>query len=265
MLNKGGIGLKDVIYSEVREDGIAFLVMNKPQRKNAIDGNMMDLLSEQLQCLNDDQDVRVIILKGEGENFTAGGDLKQVGPEGLTIEKSRQLLKRYTRTVKTIQQISTPVIAMVDGYAVGGGMSLALACDIIYVSDRVKFLPNFLKVGIIPEMGAMMFLSQLIGPYRAKELWFTGRMVDAGEAYRLGITNNIFSADQLEEETVAFAKQIAALSPTAVQITKNITNSIMGPILDLVLEAETTASPFCTQTDEYKKRDEGLENKKSLH
>lgn len=244
--------MKDVIYSDVREDGIAFLVINKPQRKNAIDGNMMDVLSEQLQRLSDDPDVRVIILKGEGENFSAGGDLKQGGPEGLTIEQSRKLLKKYTRTVKTIQQISTPVIAMVDGYAVGGGMSLALACDIIYVSDRVKFLPNFLKVGIIPEMGAMMFLPQLIGPYRAKELWFTGKVLDAEEAYRLGIANKIFPADQLEVETLALAKEIVTLSYTAVEITKKITNGTMGPILDLVLEAETTASPFCTQTEEYK-------------
>jgi enoyl-CoA hydratase/carnithine racemase len=243
--------MKDVIYSEIREDGIAFLVINKPHRKNAIDGTMMDLLTNHLNSLDGEPNIRAIIIKGEGENFSAGGDLKQAGPEGLTIEQSRQLLKKYTRTVRTIQQISTPVIAMVDGYAVGGGMSLALACDIIYASNRVKFLANFLKIGIVPEMGAMMFLPQLIGPYRAKELWFTGRVIEADEAYQLGFVNKIYPADQLEKETVAFATEIASLSSSAVHITKSITNGTMGSMLNLVMEAESTASPFCTQTKEY--------------
>lgn len=246
------MNVKDVVYSKKRDDGIAFLVINKPHKKNAIDGNMMDLLTEYLFSLDADQDVRVIILKGEGENFSTGGDLNQGGPEGLTMEESRQLLKRYTRTVQTIQQITTPVIAMVDGYAVGGGMSLALACDIIYATDRVKFLANFNKIGIVPEMGAMMFLPQLIGPYRAKELWFTGRILEANEAYQLGLVNKVCSVNELEKYTLAFAQEIASLSTAAVQITKSITNGTMGPMLDLVLEAESTASPFCTQTDDYK-------------
>lgn len=244
--------MKDVIYSETKDNGIAVLVINKPERKNALDGKMMDLLTDQLNKLDGNSEVHVIILKGEGENFSAGGDLKQAGPEGLTIEQSRQLLKKYIRTVQTIQQISTPVIAMVDGYAVGGAMSLALACDIIYTSERVKFLANFLKVGIVPEMGSMMFLPQLIGPYRAKELWFTGRVVEAAEAYQLGFVNKICPVDQLEQNTLEFAKEIASLSSSAVQITKSITNSAMGPMLHLVMEAESTSSPFCTQTTEYK-------------
>lgn len=244
--------MKDVIYSETKEDGIALLVMNKPQRKNAIDGKMMDLLTDHLITLGRNPDVHVIILKGEGENFSAGGDLKQAGPEGLTIEQSRQLLKKYIRTIQTIQQISTPVIAMVDGYAIGGAMSLALACDIIYASDRVKFIANFLKVGIVPEMGSMMFLPQLIGPYRAKELWFTGRIVEADEAFKLGFVNKICPGDLLEKETLTMAKEITSLSSSAVQITKSITNGTMGPMLNLVMEAESTSSPFCTQTTEYK-------------
>lgn len=244
--------MKDVVYSELKEDGIAFLVINKPKKKNAIDGDMMDLLTDELFALDRDEQVHVIILKGEGENFTAGGDLNQGGPEGLTIEQSRRLLKKYTRTIQTIQQISTPVIAMVDGYAVGGGMSLALACDIILVSDRVKFLANFLKVGIVPEMGAMMFLPQQIGPYRAKELWFTGRAILADEAYQLGFANRIVPADELEKETFAFAREVSRLSTNAVQITKNITNGTMSQMLNLVMEAESTASPFCTQTIEYR-------------
>ncbi|WP_019240273.1 MULTISPECIES: enoyl-CoA hydratase/isomerase family protein [Bacillus] len=244
--------MKDVIYTDIREKGIAFLVINKPQRKNAIDRVMMDMLSDQLNALDANPDVKVIILKGEGENFTAGGDLKQAGPEGFTIEETRFTLKKYNRTIRTIQDISKPVIAMVDGYAVGGGMALALACDMIYVSDRVKFTANFVKVGIIPEMGTMMFLPQLMGPYRAKELMFTGRFVEAEEAYKLGIANKVFPAEELEQGTLAFAQEIAALSNTSIQLIKNITNATMSTMLDSVLEAESTASPFCTQTVAYK-------------
>lgn len=240
------------VYVSKRNDGIAFLVINKPQRKNAISGPMMDLLSDALLELDADDEVRVIILKGEGDNFSAGGDLSQGGPEGLSVEQGRKLLKKYIRTIRTIQQIGKPVIAMVDGWAVGGAMSMALACDIIYVSDRVKFTSNFLKVGIIPEMGVMMFLPQLIGPYRAKELWFTGRVVGAEEAYRMGFANKILPAEELEEGTIAFAQEVAAVSAMSVQITKGITNSTMSPMLNLVMEAESTASPFCTQTAEHK-------------
>lgn len=240
------------VYVSKRDDGIAFLVMNKPKKKNAISGPMMDLLSDALIELDADDEVRVIILKGEGENFSSGGDLKQGGPEGATVDKSRKLLKKYIRTIQTIQQIGKPVVAMVDGYAVGGAMSLALACDIVYVSDRVKFTSNFLKLGIIPEMGVMMFLPQLIGPQRAKELWFTGRIIGAEEGYQMGFVNKILPPEQLEEGTIAFAKEIASVSAMSVQITKSITNSTMGPMLNLVMEAESTASPFCTQTHEFK-------------
>jgi enoyl-CoA hydratase/carnithine racemase len=240
------------VYVEKRDDGIAFLVINKPKRKNAISGSMMDLLSDALIELDADDAVRVIILKGEGDNFSAGGDLNQGGPEGLTVDQGRRLLKKYIRTIQTVQQIGKPVIAMVDGWAVGGAMSLALACDIIFVSDRVKFTSNFLKIGIIPEMGVMMFLPQLIGPYRAKELWFTGRIVGAEEGYQMGFVNRILPADQLEEGTIEFAKEVAAVSAMSVQITKGITNSTMSPMLNLVMEAESTASPFCTQTPEFK-------------
>lgn len=244
--------MKNDVYVDRREDGIAFLVINKPQKKNAVSGPMMDLLTNALIELNEDDSVRVIILKGEGENFSAGGDLTQSGSEEPGIDQSRKLLKRYMRTIHTVQQIGKPVIAMVDGWAVGGAMSLALACDIIMVSDRVKFTSNFLRVGIIPEMGAMMFMPQLMGPYRAKELWFTGRVVGAEEAFQMGFANKVFSADQLEEGTITFAKEVAAMSAMSIQITKSITNSTMGTMLDLVMEAESTASPFCTQTPEFK-------------
>lgn len=244
--------MKNEIYIERRDNGIAFIVINKPQRKNAISGLMMELISTYLLELYNDEDVRVIILKGEGDNFSAGGDLKQAGPEGLTIEESRKLLKKYIRTIQTIQQIGKPVIAMVDGYAVGGAMSLALACDIIIVSERVKFSANFLKVGIVPEMGIMLFLPHQIGSYLAKELFFTGRIIGAEEGLKLGFVNRVLSAEKLEKGTIEFAEEIASLSAMSVQITKSITNSTLGPMLNLVMEAESTASPFCTQTADYK-------------
>ena len=243
--------MKDIVYVDKRDYGIAFLVLNRPETKNALNGPLMDLLSDTLLKLDADDEVRAIILKGEGENFSSGGDLKQSGPEGMTVEKRRKLLKKYLRTVQTIQQIGTPVIAMVDGFAIGGAMSLALACDIIYASDRVKFIPNFLKLGIVPEMGAMMFLPQLLGPYRAKELFFSGRVVGAKEGYKLGFVNEIFPANELEEGTLSLAKEIAARPATALQITKCIINSSMSTMLNLVLATESTASPFCTQTEEF--------------
>jgi len=250
------------VIIDKKTDGVAFVIINKPARRNAIDPNLMDNLTDALLTLDNDDEVKVIILKGQGDHFSSGGDLKARKPGPCPIEEKRKMLRKHGRTIQTIQNMEKPVIAMVKGYAVGGGMSLALACDLIFASEDAKFSCNFLKVGIVPEMGAMLFLPQTIGLYRAKELWFTGRIVGAAEACEMGFVNRVFSSEEIEAATISFAKEIALVPSVALRITKRISNSTINNMLNTILDSEAQSSPFCSETDDHKAYVESFRNKK---
>jgi 2-(1,2-epoxy-1,2-dihydrophenyl)acetyl-CoA isomerase len=219
---------------------------------NAIDPDMMDQLVVSLQTLEDDEEVKVIILKGEGDCFSAGGDLSSNNVNSEDIRDLRKMMKRYGRAVMAIQQTEKPVIAMVKGYAIGGAMSLALACDIILAAEDAKFVTGFLQIGLTPEMGSLLFLPLTIGMYKAKELWFTGRKVSAQEAYDMGFVNRVLPAEEIEEAAIALAKQIAQMPQTAVRITKRIANSIIFDKLPSVLESESIYSAFGLATEDHR-------------
>ncbi|MGD9809686.1 MAG: enoyl-CoA hydratase/isomerase family protein [Deferribacterales bacterium] len=240
---------------------VGYVMLNKPERRNAIDPDMMDVMTECFNTLESDPEVRVVVLSGEGDHFCSGGDLK-AAPGGHTIESSHHALRKYGKTVQTIQGMEKPVIASVKGYAVGGGMSLALACDIIFAGESTKFSCNFLKVGIVPEMGAMMFMPQLIGMQRSKELWYTGRIVSGEEALHMGFVNRVVADADLEKETFAFAKQISSVPAMSLAITKRIANSTYHKDLGSILDVETLSTPFCSQTKEHKDLVEAFLNKK---
>ena len=241
----------DVVYAERPEDGVEVVYLNQPRKKNAISGDMMGKLDALLREADGADDVRVVVLRGVGENFSSGGDLNQgsafePGPEG-----SRKTLRRYLNVVRTIRTLSKPVVAMVDGYAVGGAFALTCACDLVCASDRALFVPAFCQIGIIPEMGMMKLLPDLVGLHRAKELLFFGGKVPASQLHEWGLVNCVFPAEALEDETLAFARRLAAMPDASIQITKNIMNALSDTNLDACLEAESTASPFCTTTKAY--------------
>ncbi|MDR1069895.1 MAG: enoyl-CoA hydratase/isomerase family protein [Gracilibacteraceae bacterium] len=243
--------MTDTIY--VKHSGeIAWLILNKPERKNALDGRMMDLLRESLTALEENDETRVIILRGEGGVFSAGGDMRQNTGGEITPEQSRRLLQKYVRAVEAVRRIEKPVLAMVDGYAVGGAMSLALACDLVTASEQAFFWPNFTLLGIVPELGLTALLPRLLGPQRAKEILFTGRRLSASEGWRLGLVNRVLPGPELEEGTLALARELAAVSPVSLQLTKSMINRAAAPELDMATQAESVASPFCTQTDAYR-------------
>lgn len=242
---------KDVVCAERAGDGIEVLYLNQPRKKNALSGDMMGKLDALLRAADDANDVRVVVLRGAGQDFSSGGDLNQgpvlePGPEG-----ARKTLRRYLSVVRTMRTIAKPVVAMVDGYAVGGAFALACASDLVCASDRALFVPAFCQIGIIPEMGMMKLLPDLVGPQRAKELLFFGGKIPAQQLQAWGLVNRVFPAATLEEETLAFARELAAMPDASIQITKNIMNALADSSLEACLEAESTASPFCTTTKAY--------------
>lgn len=234
------------------EDGIAVVELDQPEKKNAISAPMMDRLSDLLEEADADPDVRVVVLRGAGDVFSSGGDLSQGGPDGPTVEQARAQLRRYLRAIRTVRRIGTPVVAMVDGYAVGGAFSLVLACDLVCVSDRVRAIPAFCALGIVPEMGIMKLLPELVGEKLAKEILFTNRTLVADDLQRMGVANRVLAPEQLWEGTLELARTVAGMPSLGIQVTKGIMNGAADVGLDAVLEAESTASPFCAQTAEHR-------------
>lgn len=242
---------KTVVYAGKQEDGVMVIFLNQPKKKNAISAEMMDMLVALLFEADANTEIRAIVLRGVGDNFSSGGDLNQSSPEENTPENARKTLRRYLAAIRAVRRISKPVIAMVDGYAVGGAFALTLACDLVCVSDRATFVPAFCQIGIIPEMGMMKYLPELVGPQRAKEIIFLGEHISGTEICALGLANHVVASSELEAETMALARRVAAMPDASIQITKGLMNSIADENLEALLEAESVASPFCTTTKAY--------------
>ncbi|HBR08088.1 MAG TPA: enoyl-CoA hydratase [Clostridiales bacterium] len=251
---------KDVVYID-RQGPIGVIVLNQPKKKNAISAVMMDKLADALNELEEDEGVRVIALTGEGENFCAGGDLDQPGPKPMTAEFSRKSLRRYIRAVNAIRSVGKPVIAMVRGYAVGGAVSLMLASDLVCLSEDAKIIPNFCKIGLIPELGLMSTLPAVVGPQKAKEILFFGERLSAADCLSLGIANRVFPEERFREDSMAFALKAAELPALSIQITKGIMNSATNAELAAVMEAESIGSPFCAGSEEFKSMSAKFQNK----
>lgn len=243
---------REAVYTEHLGDGVLQVVLNQPRKKNAISAGMMDLLSGHLRAADADPEIRVVVLRGAGEHFSSGGDLTQSAPGEATVESARAQLQRYEAAIRTIRQIGTPVIAMADGFVVGGAFSLLLACDLVCVSDRVRVVPAFCRIGIVPEMGLMKFLPDLVGERAAKEILFTDRNLTADDLRDLRLTNRVLPPQELVAGTLELARQVAAVPPQSVQITKGIMNAAADTGLEAVLQAETTASPLCTHTEGFR-------------
>lgn len=199
------------------EDGVAILTLNRPERRNAMSNDMMQRLYEALSRLGSDHAVGCIVLTGTGGAFCAGGDVKGMaakeGAEGAagpgTFEQATQGLRRGMETARLLHDIPKPTLAALPGAAAGAGLALALACDLRIAAAGAKITTAFAKVGLAGDYGGSYFLSRLVGSGKARELYFFGDVILAEEAAALGIVNKVVPAEQLEEETLAWARRLA--------------------------------------------------------
>jgi 2-(1,2-epoxy-1,2-dihydrophenyl)acetyl-CoA isomerase len=210
------------VLLEAKHDGIATLVMNRPDRMNALNNELALAFNDALGRIAEDDTVRVVILTGAGRAFCAGGDLALIGKgraSGGTKELD-SLLRAGMQAVLKMRVMPQPVIAAVNGAAAGAGMNIALAADIRIVAEEASFGQNFAKVGLFPDFGGTYFLPQLVGPAKAAELFYTGDMIDAKTALRLGIVNHVVPAGQLEAEVKNLAQKIAQGPSLAIRAVK---------------------------------------------
>jgi 2-(1,2-epoxy-1,2-dihydrophenyl)acetyl-CoA isomerase len=219
-------------------DGIATLTLNRPQARNALDMTMRRELEEALTSLAGDAQVRVLVLRGAGEHFSAGGDVKFMRDNPMTAAEGQTRVEAINRAILALARFRAPTIAMVDGAAAGAGCNLALACDVVIASDRARFGEMFARIGLIPDAGGTYFLPRRVGLARAKELVFTGDIIDAREADRIGLVNRVVPAADLERETLALARRIADGPPQVLAAAKALLDRAPGLDLESALHWE---------------------------
>ena len=232
-------------------DRIATITLNRPDALNALTDEMYRELQAVIGVVARDTDVSCVILTGAGRGFCAGADLK-ARRDDLTPLQRRARHRWILRDIlEPLYSLEKPVIAAVNGAAVGAGFNIALACDFIIASDRASFVQAFARVGLVPDLGGLYLLGRLIGTNKAKELCFTARKVLAEEALSLGIANHMFAHDQLLDEARAIAASIIAASPTATAMTKTLLNKAATATFDQMLEFESYATTVAFITPEY--------------
>ena len=203
---------------------ITTMVINKPQVLNSLDEKLLLKLNEKFDFYEKDENTRVIILTGAGDKaFVAGGDIKQM--QAKNSEEAKQIAIQAQNLFLKIENLSKPVIAAINGYALGGGLELAMACDIRIATENAKLGQPEIKIGIIPGFGGTVRLSRLVGKGIAKELIFTGEMINAQRAYEIGLINKVVKAEELIEESVKFASLMTDKSLIALKYAKEAINN----------------------------------------
>lgn len=205
--------MESLVHLEL-EGQVAFLTIQRAERMNALSLGTLEQLSALLDQVRDDSAVRVVVLSGAGEKaFSAGADLKE--RIGMTEAETRRFIRTIRETFVKVEQLPKPTIAMINGLALGGGLELALSCDIRVMSESALVGLTETRLAIIPGAGGTQRLSRLVGRGRAKELIFTGRRVGAAEALSLGIVERVASADGLRAAVLALAGEICLAGPVA--------------------------------------------------
>lgn len=243
--------MSDTVLSSV-ENGIGTLTLNRPKRLNAISIPMLEVLIEKLGALLNDDAVRAIVLTGAGVSFCAGAD------QGEMVSRDAQewefLVKRYLVPVQMIAAADKPVIAALNGDTVGGGLGLAIACDMRVTVDSARFCAPFIAIGLAGcDMSCGYFLPRLIGMGAATDMMMTARFVKSDEARRIGLVNRVVAAGQLAETVAKLAGRLASRSPVAMGWTKRAIRRSMDLSMDAEFDYEVLAQVQCLQTDEHKK------------
>lgn len=241
--------IRDSVLSRI-ENGIGTLTLNRPERFNSISVAMLDVLIDKLDALLKDPAVSALVLTGSGKAFCAGADQAEM------IERNAQewerLVERYLVPVRLIAEAGKPVIAALNGDTVGGGLGLAIACDLRVAADSARFCAPFIAIGLAGcDMSCGYFLPRLIGMGRATEMMMTARFVKAEEAERIGLVNRLVPAEGLEEAAQALALQLAQKSPVAMGWTKRAIRRSMDLPMDSEFDYEVLAQVQCLQTREH--------------
>ncbi|ODA38990.1 short-chain-enoyl-CoA hydratase [Desulfosporosinus sp. BG] len=232
-----------------KNGAVAVLTINRPKALNALNSDTLSELSTALDELGRDSSVKAVILTGSGEKaFVAGADISQM--KDFNALEGRLFAQLGQATFRKIELLPQPVIAAINGFALGGGCELALACDIRLASENAKFGQPEVTLGLTAGFGGTQRLPRLVGTGLASELLFTGDIIDVQEAYRIGLVNHVYPLDTLMEEAQKLAKRIAGRAPAAVQLSKSAIQRGVNMDLDSAQAFEATAFGLTCSTQD---------------
>jgi len=239
-----------ILVSE--SEGIATITLNRPEKLNAFIGHMRRDLAEALENFGSDRGVRVVIITGAGRAFCSGGDLGFTAElmERHDGEEFTRILGAGRRVITAIRSMTKPVIAAVNGPAAGAGFNLALACDLRIASRNATFSQSFLKVGLHPDWGGTYFLPRLVTSNKACELFFLGDAIDAAEALRLNLVNQVVAPEELESATLQLAERLRAAPPIAIAAVKHAVYESTNADLEEMLRYETESQLRCFESED---------------
>ncbi|MEM4704249.1 MAG: enoyl-CoA hydratase-related protein [Candidatus Bathyarchaeia archaeon] len=238
---------KLIIYE--KNQNVATITLNRPEALNAFSKEVITELLHALEDARNDENTRVIVLTGAGEKaFSAGADIKSM--IGMTPLKARELSLMGEKLCTTLENLEKPVIAAINGFALGGGMEVAMACDLRIASETARMGQTEINIGLIPGWGGTQRLTRLVGIGKAKELVFTGKMIDAKTAELLGIVNMVVPADKFRETVMQFAAELATKAPVALRVAKALINRGADASLEASLALEREGFGVVASTED---------------
>jgi len=248
-----------------KNSGILKLIMNRPERRNALSQGMLDSLYDELTKAENDSSVRAIVLTGAGNAFCAGGDVKDMAEgkkNSIPTQENAANLRYMMETSRILHEIPTPTIAVIPGPAAGAGFSLALACDMRIASENAKFTTAFAKVGFPGDFGGTFYLTQMVGTAKARELYYLASILSANEAQDLGIINQVTTEEDLESVSSKIIEQIATGPTTALRYMKKNMNLAEKGNLNQSLDSEALFQTLCRDTEDHQNAAKAFVEKK---
>lgn len=243
--------MADVPYETIRyqvADGVATITFNRPESLNALNAIMRQELLAAFKAAGKDEAVRAVVLTGEGRGFCSGADLRGGDQER---QFRRVLTEEYNPLITAIRDLPKPVVAAVNGVAAGAGVSLALACDLVYAAEDASFIQAFVRIGLVPDSGSARMLVRTLGRHRAAELIFSGDPLSAVEAQQLGLINRVVPAEQLAATVTEVAARLAAAPTRAIGYAKRLINVAEDATLAEELATEAALQELAGRTEDH--------------
>lgn len=236
------------------EGGVGTIRLNRPEKLNAFTDEMIAAWTRLLQDYRVRTDVSVIVVTGTGRAFSTGGDVGKFGTYAANAPAAikERLAENIQRLALTFQELDKPVIAAVNGVATGGGVDIALMCDLRFAARSARFSENYVRMGLIPGAGGAYYLPRLVGAAKALELFWSCDSISAEEAERIGLVNRVFDDERLMDETIAFARKLADRAPMSVRLVKKLIYQGLASDLREALDLVASNMPVVRLSEDHK-------------
>lgn len=245
--------MSDQLKFEI-DAGVATITLNRPEKMNAFTAAMQEDWLAALEQCRTDPEIRVVILTGTGRAFTTGGDVDSFSTTATLTNANikSHIAEGAQRLPRKMAEIDKPIIAALNGFATGGGLDIALACDLRFAAESAKFAETYAKMGLIPGVGGAYLLPRIVGVAKALEMFWGMEFIEAREAERIGLVNRVYPDDKLMDETRAFARRVAESAPLAVQLIKRVMRFGLDKDLATAHELVAANMPILRTSEDHK-------------